>query len=58
MVERNLNIPHRFVCVTDEEIEGVDTVPLNPEKHVPGTVFMRLAQHNPVWCRENLGERV
>jgi len=27
-------------------------------KHVPGTVFARLMQHNPEWCRKNLGERV
>ena len=58
MVQRNLSIPHRFICVTDDEIEGVETVPLNWEKHVPGTVFMRLMQHNPDWARENLGERI
>lgn len=58
MVERNTTVPHKFVCVTDEEIEGVETVPMNWEKHVPGTVFARLMQHNPEWARENLGDRI
>jgi hypothetical protein len=58
MVERNLTVPHKFVCVTDEKVEGVQTVPMDWRKHVPGTVFARLMQHNPEWCRANLGERV
>lgn len=45
MVARNLSIPHRFVCVTDDEIEGIETVKLDWSKHVPGTVFVRLMQH-------------
>lgn len=47
MVERNLTLPHRFVCVTDEKIEGIETVPLDWTKHVPGTVFLRLMQYRP-----------
>jgi len=47
MVSRHLSIPHRFVCVTNEEIEGVDTIQLDMEKHVPGTVFARLYQRSP-----------
>jgi hypothetical protein len=47
MVARNLSIPHRFVCVTDDEIEGIETVKLDWSKHVPGTVFIRLMQHRP-----------
>jgi len=27
MVERNLTIPHRFRCLTDQHIEGIDTHP-------------------------------
>ena len=46
MVDRNLSIPHRTICVTDDEIDGVDTIPLDWRKHVPGTVFLRLMQHN------------
>jgi hypothetical protein len=58
MVRRNLSVPHRFVCVADEAIEDIETVPLDWRKHVPGTVCIRLMQHNPDWCRQNLGERV
>lgn len=45
MVERNLSVPHNFVCVTNDHIEGVDTLQLDMSKHVPGTVFLRLMQH-------------
>lgn len=58
MVKRNLSVPHRFVCVTDDKVQGVQTVPMDWRKHIPGTVFARLMQHNPDWCRANLGERV
>ncbi len=48
MVERNLTIPHRFVCVTDDDVgDDIETVPLNWEKHVPGTCFIRLWQRSP-----------
>jgi hypothetical protein len=47
MVSRHLRRPHRFVCVTDDKIDGVTTVPLDWRKHVPGTVFIRLMQHRP-----------
>lgn len=57
MVERNLTLPHRFVCVTDDKIEGVETVPLDWRKHVPGTVFLRLMQHNPE-IEKVLGPRI
>lgn len=39
MCERHLSIPHRFVCVTNQTVDGVETVPL-PElpwvKNSPG----------------------
>jgi hypothetical protein len=47
MVERNLTLPHRFVCVTDDEIDGIETVPLDWSKHVSGTCFIRLMQRRP-----------
>lgn len=47
MVARNLSIPHRFVCVTDDQIDGIETVSLDWSRHVPGTVFIRLMQHRP-----------
>ena len=58
MVQRNLTIPHRFVCVTDDKIEGIETVQFDWRKHVPGTVYARLMQHNREWARANLGERI
>jgi len=58
MLKRNVTVPYQFKCVTDDLIPGIDCVPLDWSKHVPGTVFMRLMQHNSDWCRENLGERV
>lgn len=58
MVKRNTTLPHRFVCVTDGNVSGVDCVLMDFSKHVPGTVYARLIQHNPDWCRANLGERV
>lgn len=45
MFERNLTVPHRYICVTDEKIDGVDTIPVDWSKHVPGTVFVRLMLH-------------
>jgi hypothetical protein len=47
MIARHLTLPYRFLCVTDDKIDGVDTVPLDWRKHVPGTVFIRLMQHRP-----------
>ena len=58
MVRRNLSVEHKFICVSDEPIGDIATVPLDWRKHVPGTVCLRLMQHNPDWCRANLGERV
>lgn len=57
MVERNIKQPHRFICVTDDEIEGVETVPLQWDKHVPGTCFVRLCLRNPEFNKQ-LGERI
>lgn len=58
MLSRNITVPYRFLCVTDEKIDGIETVLPDWRKHVPGTVFARLMQHNPEWCRANLGEEV
>jgi hypothetical protein len=58
MVERNLTVPHRFVCVTDDDVDGVETVKLDWSKHVPGTVFIRLMQHRPDYADIIGGDRV
>ena len=57
MVERNLTVPHKFICVTEETIDGVETFPLDYSKHVEGTVYLRLMQHNPEIGRQ-LGGRI
>ena len=28
MIKKYYNKPHRFVCVTDEKIQGIETIPL------------------------------
>jgi hypothetical protein len=47
MVERNLTAPHKFLCVTDQEIDGVNTVHIDMAKHVPNTVYARLMMRRP-----------
>lgn len=54
MVKRNLSKSHRFICVTDDKIKGVDTVPLDWDKHVPGSCFIRLMMRKPGWA-ESIG---
>lgn len=56
-VDTNCSIPHKTICVTDHEIEGVETFPLDWQKYVPGTVFLRLMQHNPEIGRQ-FGTRI
>lgn len=59
MVERNLTLPHRRICVTHRPdlIDFMETVPLDSSKHVPGTCGVKLMQWRsdiaPV-----LGERI
>lgn len=48
MVERNLSIPHRIVCVThrpDLVSDFIETIPIDPEKHVPGLCTVKLQAH-------------
>lgn len=56
MIARNCTVPHKFICVTDEKIDGIDCIPMDWSKHVPGTIFARLAQHGPLGHK--LGSRV
>lgn len=57
MVARNLSIPHRFVCVTDDAIEGIETVPIDWTKHFPGTCGVKLMLWRPD-IGTLLGERI
>jgi len=48
MVSRNLTVPHRIVCVThrpDLVEDFIEVMPLDPEKHVPGTCCVKLQAH-------------
>ncbi len=49
MIERNLTVPHRRVCVTHRPdlIDFMETLPLDPEKHAPGTCCVKLQAHKP-----------
>lgn len=49
MVARNLGVPHRRVCVTHRPdlIDFMDTMPLDMDKHVPGTCLVKLQAHKP-----------
>lgn len=53
MVDRQLSLPHRFVCLTDEKIDGIETVPLDWRTHVPGTCGLKLQ-----WWRGDFGSVV
>jgi hypothetical protein len=49
MVARNLTLPHRFICITDEELDipGIETVPMDWSKHWPGTCGVKLMLWRP-----------
>lgn len=50
MIERHLTVPHRRVCVThrpDLVADFIETIPLDPAKHVPGLCTVKLQAHKP-----------
>lgn len=47
MVERNLSLPHKFICFTDDTIDGVETIPLDYRTHYPGTCGIKLMAWRP-----------
>jgi hypothetical protein len=57
MVARHLSLPHRFVCLTDEKIEGIECIPLDWRSHVPGTCGLKLQVWRPD-IGETLGPRI
>jgi hypothetical protein len=60
MVDRNLSLPHRFVCITNRpasDLDGVETVPLDMTNHLPGTRFAKLMTFRPD-AAEVIGERI
>src|SRR5262245_51667510 len=59
MIARNLTIPHRRICVTHRPdlIDFMDTVSIDPAKHVPGTCTVKLMVHKPDIAKV-LGDRI
>src|SRR3990167_11446347 len=47
MVERNLTLPHEFICVSDRPIGGIKTIPLDFTTFVHGTRFAKLMMYAP-----------
>ena len=47
MVERNLILPHEFICVSDRKIDGIKTIPLDFTTFVHGTRFAKLMMYAP-----------
>src|SRR3990167_10267184 len=47
MVERNLTIPHEFICVSDRKIDGIKTIPLDFTTFVHSTRFAKLMMYAP-----------
>ena len=47
MVARHLSLPHRFICITDDTIDGIETVPIDWRTHVPGTCGVKLMAWRP-----------
>lgn len=56
MFERHLTIPHRYVCVTDEPVEGVECIPLWDKCKFLGGCYNRLYIFSED-MRELFGER-
>jgi hypothetical protein len=53
MLARHLHVPHRFVCITDQPIEGIETLPLWDDGL--GGCYRRLKVYDPEFTA--LGDR-
>lgn len=52
-VQRHLTQPHRFLCITDQEIEGVETTPIkDPGLTKHKGCIVRLRTFDEVWQRD------
>src|SRR3990167_4435048 len=47
MVEKNLTVPHEFICVSDRPVAGIKTIPLDYTTFLPGTRFAKLQMFKP-----------
>jgi hypothetical protein len=57
MVDRHLHLPHRFVCISDREIQGIETISLDMATHVPHTRYAKLMTFRPD-AASVIGERI
>jgi hypothetical protein len=57
MIARNLTLPHRFVCISDRAIDGVETVKIDMRTHVPRSRYAKLMTFRPD-ISEILGPRI
>lgn len=59
MVERHVKVPHKTVCITHRPdlIDFMETVPIDPTKHVPGTCLVKLMHWKPD-IEKVLGKRI
>jgi hypothetical protein len=55
MVARHLSLPHRFVCISDQDVPGVETLPLWPDLAELGGCYRRLKVFDPAFTM--LGDR-
>lgn len=46
-LKRHLTVPHRFVCISDREIPGVETVKIDMTTHVPRSRYAKLMTFRP-----------
>lgn len=56
-VDKNLTLPHRFVCISDRDIPGVETVKIDMATHVPRSRYAKLMTFRPD-IASILGERI
>ena len=45
--DKQLTIPHEFVCISDRAIPGIKCIPLDYTTHIPGTRFAKLMLFRP-----------
>jgi hypothetical protein len=60
MIERNLMMPHRFVCITDRiasDLPGVDVISIDKTTHIPGSRYVKLMTFHPD-ASSIIGERI
>ena len=47
LVEKQLTVPHEFICVSDRPVVGIKTIPLDYTTFLPGTRYAKLMMFRP-----------